>query len=626
MTDAIAQRGPDGVGHWIDGPVGLGQRMFHTTPESLRERQPLTNEDETLCLTLDGRVDNRDELRAALLGKGFRLRDATDAELVLRAYECWGVESPRYVLGDFAYAIWDARQRQLFCARDIFGIRPLVYYHDARRFLFGSELRQLLSDPAVPRRPNEGMIAEHLTGFVANLEETLYEGIRRLPPAHYLLVGPAGLRQGRYWDIDPQRKIRYRTDAEYAGHFLTIFKEAVRCRLRSHGRVGAHLSGGMDSSSIVAVVKLLQEENVAPDCGFESFSMVYPQGWPCDERAYIHAVIERCQVPANLIESALPGLAHYVDEAGTYQDFPDYPNGGGELRPLNRRAREKGFRVLLTGNGGNEWLEDGPDHLADLLRGLKLRELVRQARVDAQMLSRRPSVLGLILQQGVRPLLPGPVRRLGRKLMGRKDRVPDWLNENYAAQCGLLERLDTSRRKRRFPRLAQERMYNILNDGGADFSYALINRQAASEGVEERHPFNDRRLLEYALAVPETQRWGPTGVKHVLRVAMRPYLPEPVIRRQIQADFSVLFVKSLEALEAENFFGQLAIGAQGWVKPAAAIQAYQRMKQLFARNERGYGTLMWGLWNICAIELWFRQMFLARQTHAPGYRVGTGQS
>jgi asparagine synthase (glutamine-hydrolysing) len=468
------------------------------------------------------------------------------------------------------------------------------------------------------------MIAEHLTGCVANREETLYEGIRRLPPSHYLLVGPAGLRQGRYWDLEPQREIRYRTDAEYAGHFLTIFEEAVRCRLRSHGRVGAYLSGGMDSSSIVAVVKRLQDESVAPDCGFETFSMVYP-GWPCDERAYIDAVIERCQVPANLIESGLPGLAHYMDEANTYQDFPDYPNCGAQLFPLIWRAREKGFRVLLTGNGGNEWLEDGPNHLADLLRGLKLRELVRQARFDAQMLP-RPSVLGLILQQGVRPLLPDPLRRLGRKLMGRKDRLPDWLNENYAAQCGLVDRLYMSRRKRRFPRLAQERMYNILNDGGNDLAYALINRQAASGGVEYRHPFNDRRVLEYALAVPETQRRGPAGVKHMLRGAMRPYLPEPVIRRQIQADYSVLFVKTLEAIEAEKFLGQLAIGAQGWVKPAAAIQAYQRMKQLYARNEPGYGTLYWGLWNICAIELWFRQMFLARQTHALGYQAVTGQS
>src|SRR5476649_2651280 len=124
MTDMMAYRGPDGMGCWIDGPVGLGHAMLHTTPESLREIQPLSDERSALCVTLDGRVDNRSELHAALQSKGQPLRTDTDAELVLQAYACWGEDCPQHILGDFAFAIWDGRNRKLFCARDALGIKP----------------------------------------------------------------------------------------------------------------------------------------------------------------------------------------------------------------------------------------------------------------------------------------------------------------------------------------------------------------------------------------------------------------------------------------------------------------------------------------------------------------------
>ena len=155
MTDVIAYRGPDRGGIWSDGPVGLGHRMLCTTPESLRETQPLRDERADLCLVLDGRVDNRDELRGALLARGARPRDDTDAELVLRAYEVWGEECPKHIIGDFAFAVWDGRRRQLFCARDAIGVRPFFYHLNGQTFMFGTEVRQFFEDPTVRRRPNE---------------------------------------------------------------------------------------------------------------------------------------------------------------------------------------------------------------------------------------------------------------------------------------------------------------------------------------------------------------------------------------------------------------------------------------------------------------------------------------
>ena len=141
MTSAMAHRGPDGIRHWVRGPVALGHGLLCTTPESLEERQPLANEDESLVLVMDGRVDNWEELRRELLGCGARLRDRSDAELVLRAYELWGRESVQHLDGDFAFAVWDARRRALFCVRDRIGHKPFYYHWDGTTLAFASELR-----------------------------------------------------------------------------------------------------------------------------------------------------------------------------------------------------------------------------------------------------------------------------------------------------------------------------------------------------------------------------------------------------------------------------------------------------------------------------------------------------
>ena len=221
MNDVIAHRGPDGGGLFVDGPVGLGHQMLRTTPESVNEAQPLADETGDIVLTLDGRVDNREELKAALQAKDAVLRTDTDAELVLRAYQLWGEACARRIIGDFAFVIWDKRERRLVAARDPLGIRPFYYYLDDKTLRCGSELRQILKDTTIRREPNEGMVAEYLSAYIVNTEDTLYRGIFRLPPCHLLVVRPgASVRKIRYWDIDPGVEIRYRTDEQYAERFL----------------------------------------------------------------------------------------------------------------------------------------------------------------------------------------------------------------------------------------------------------------------------------------------------------------------------------------------------------------------------------------------------------------------
>lgn len=202
MTVAMPYRGPDGINHWVKGQVALGQCMLRTTPESLEEHQPLTNEDESLVLVMDGRVDNWEELRRELLGRGAVLRTRADAELVLRAYESWGRDCLPHIDGDFALVIWDARRQEAFCARDRMGNKPFNYHWDGKTLVFASELHAILDLPWVKHEPNEGMLAEFLAAEWYSRDETLWRGISRLVAAHRMVVARAGPQLEQYWEPD----------------------------------------------------------------------------------------------------------------------------------------------------------------------------------------------------------------------------------------------------------------------------------------------------------------------------------------------------------------------------------------------------------------------------------------
>ncbi len=233
MTDSIAHRGPDGAGHWSDGPVGLGHRILRTTPESIHERQPLADETGQCVISADARIDNRDELIATLECDGRPKEEITDAELILKAYRKWRERCSEKLLGDFAFAIWDRRERHLFCARDPIGIKPFYFFTDGKRILWSSEPIQIFQDTSIPRKPNLALIGRYLLNDFSEREETLYVGIARLPPGHSLSCTGDEVRKRQFWDVDPTKQIRYRTDGEYAEHFLALFQDACSMNFRA---------------------------------------------------------------------------------------------------------------------------------------------------------------------------------------------------------------------------------------------------------------------------------------------------------------------------------------------------------------------------------------------------------
>ena len=620
MAEAMAHRGPDGLNCWMQGPVGLAHAMLHATPESLRETQPLQDDAGALRLTLDGRIDNRDELRAALQGRGFAPRNDGDAELVLRAYQCWGEDCAQHILGDFAFALWNETTRTLFCARDALGTRPFYYCCGSGSFVFASELQQLFEGAAIERAPNDGMIGEYLANAITSRDETLYRGILRLPPAHCLRVQPGGVRLRRYWDADPGRAMRYRTDAQYAEHFMEIFTAALRCRLRSPGGIAAELSGGLDSSSIVCMAQSLRRNGAPAGADLETFSLAFP-GMPCDESAYIADVVRSSGARNTVLPPHQPPASCHADYVSRHGDFPGYP-GNYMWDSIRQRLRERGHRVLLTGLGGDDWFAGGDVYYVELLRRLKFRELLQRARSDCA----ESGVAGaaaeayLELRHDLLPLLPPVLLQAIRTALGREG-VPAWIRPQFARRSRLRERLQKKPDRHRFESRSQRDLYRWLNSGYLVHSFECDDRSAAGAGFEMRHPFHDRRLVEFALALPPEQLWRDGQSKFVLRQAMQGLLPESVRQRSTKADFSHAVANALQAQGGEALFDTLAIDAAGWVDKGRLRALYRRMNELYARGAQEYADHIWPPWMAFGIELWYKTRFHPGSgAAAPGFR------
>ena len=552
MVGSVAHRGPDGAGVWSEGPLGLGHRMLHTTPESLHERLPLVNKTGDLALTADARIDNRDEL-IALLGLTDRTRaEITDSELILRAYERWGERSPERLLGDFAFAVWDRRRQELFCARDHMGIKPFYYYWSGRALIFASEIKALLRLREVPRRLNEVMVAYYLVPLLEDKSITFYREIFRLPPAHRLSVGRSGARMEPYWSLNPHREVRYSSDEEYAEAFREVFTEAVHCRLRSAFQVGSNLSGGLDSSSISCVARKL----LSPDGErrLRTFSAIFDEVPECDERPFIDAVLAGGDLDPHYV---------HADQLSPLSDFERVMHHMDEpfLAPhlfmhwaLCSAAHQQDVRVLLNGTDGDTTVSHGLAYLTELARRGRWRTLATETNALSRRHGRSPR--RTLLEYGIKPLTPEPVHLAWRLLRGRKG--PAWaagttINSDFAQRIGLAHRVKALNGNRLRPALtAREHHWRKLTTGIFPFGFEGADRVAAAFSIEFRYPFFDKRLVEFCLGLPPEQKLYQGWTRMIMRRAMSNILPVEVQWREGKSNLAPNFKRGLLTFEQER--------------------------------------------------------------------------
>ena len=412
MTSALSHRGPDGIHHWTKGPVALGHCMLRTTPESLDEQQPLVSEDGCLVLVIDGRVDNWEELRQELLGRGAALRDRSDAELVLHAYATWGQDCLARIDGDFAFVIWDARRQAAFCARDQVGNRPLNYHWDGTTLAFASEVKAILTLPWVRREFNEAVLAEFLGNDWYSRDETFWKGVNRLVAAHRMEAVAGGVRTERYWAPDPFASLPFKRDDEYVDCYRELFADVVRRKSRSHCPVAFEVSGGLDSSAIFGMAEVVRRNSKLPAPETRAYTLDFRGDADADELEYVRAVSQHLDVPVYHAAPARRAIEWYRRLARESGEFPGYPNGTMALG-LRAAARADGCRVLLAGEGGDEWLGLGNSgyYYAEELASGNWRNTLACVKADAHTLG----VWGTarwFARSGLAPVLPAPLKRM----------------------------------------------------------------------------------------------------------------------------------------------------------------------------------------------------------------------
>src|SRR3972149_8709319 len=256
LSTTLAHRGSDGEGIWSRGSVGLACQNLWVTPESEKEIQPKVHPSGTVVV-FDGRLDNREEILARLKGSHDISPASRDRALILAAYRAVKERLPEWLVGDFSFALFDPHEPQLLLVRDVLGVRPLYYYRTADTFLFASEAKALLSHPQVSAQPEDDLLADFLLDRFHDQERTFFKGISSLPPAHAALISPKGFKKWRYWDFDPNKRIRLGSYQVYAEAFREVFEKSVKRRLRSAYPVAVSVSGGLDSSSVLCQAEAL---------------------------------------------------------------------------------------------------------------------------------------------------------------------------------------------------------------------------------------------------------------------------------------------------------------------------------------------------------------------------------
>jgi asparagine synthase (glutamine-hydrolysing) len=528
MMASLKHRGPDGHQLSCHEAVALGHHHFWTTPEEVGECQPLWTTDRRFGLVFDGRLDNRDELLRAMRMEEPGLRQSSDAAIILRAYEQWAEESIARLLGPFALAIYDTVRQRVVCARDPLGDRSLCYYLDECLLLVASEEQALLAHPAVPGELDETTLAYFFAVRAPIDGRTFFEGVHELLPAHNLIVTRDTVQNRRYWAVNPEARLDYRSDTDYGDRFRELLDRSVRRCLRAVGRPAIMMSGGLDSTSIAALAARQLAASTGPNrlC---TISWVFDNFPDCDERNYMDPLIARYNFKAIRVNGDGDWPFRDPFPSGAYNASYPYVDPYHLLKfRLYKAARTNHVRVLLTGVAGDELYTGAENWLLDLL----LEHRFIEAGNELLRASRNFGLANVLTSQSLRRVagrLFDSVPGARRHLRTRNKRKPDklvWLTPYARRHLPEIEEAPASATLGRRP----DQHWSILGMYGV-LTATIGFSQAAQFDIETRQPYRDRQLVEFMLAIPAHQLYKRQCHKYILRNAMTNLLPANILNR-----------------------------------------------------------------------------------------------
>lgn len=599
MAGALAHRGPDDEGVWAGPGIGLGNRRLAIIDLSPQGHQPMANEDETVWITFNGEAYNFRELRPALEAAGHRFRSRTDTEVALHLYEDRGPDFVRALRGFFGLAIWDGRQRRLLLARDRLGVKPLYYFVGPDRLVFASEIKAILQDPEVPRELDPEALDAFLAYSVVPGPGTIFKGIRALPPGHTLCWVDGRLALEAYWHLrfSPKRAIR---PEDAAAEVRRLLLEATRLRLISDVPLGAFLSGGIDSSAVVACMARASAGPV------RTFSIGFDEA-AFDELAYARRVAAAFTTEHHETIVRPDAIAILPDLIWAY----DQPYGDSSAIPsfyVARMARQH-VTVALNGDGGDEAFGGYERYQAQTLAA-RYQAIPRPLRAGLEALAR--AALGPLA--GPRTLARKALRFLEAAGRPSAERYLAWLiTFDAAARRALYTPEFGARVAAPAPEALVETSLAAAGEPldavlASDYAHylpedLLVKMDVATmwHSLEARSPFLDHELVEFAASLPAAWKVRGLSTKWLLRRALRGWVPEAILRRG-KMGFGVPLARwfrgELRGF-AEAVLGPGGLGKRGYFRPEA-------VDALLAGHMAGRVDHAHCLWALLVFELWQR--------------------
>lgn len=542
----LEHRGPDDAG-WLSlqrGKICQGRDVQHDLiAEALlihrrlsildlseAGHQPMSTPDGRYWITFNGEIYNYVELREQLRTLGHRFRSHSDTEVLLAAYQQWGGKCLTRLVGMFAFAILDVQTRRLFLARDFFGIKPLYYALWQEGLAFASEIKPLLELPGVTRDANPHRLHDYLYGGITDHgAETMFAQVHQLPAAHYLelsLDNPQPAGAVRYWDVDLTQRAELSFE-DAAKQLRDLFIDSVRIHLRSDVPVGGALSGGIDSSSIVSVMRLLE-----PRMEFHTFSYVADDPRISEER-WADIVGKDKQVVIHKVRLCSEEFLDDLDELIETQGEPFMSTGMYAQWRVFQAARNAGVKVMLDGQGADELLAGYPTHRFAMLGGLVRRCRFRDARVLASSAS-GPAKWWKQVARAIGRSAPVPLQSLVRRTL-RREAVPSWLNTDWFRACGIGQEGASLQNGTRS--LRQE-LYRTLTETSLPMLLHYEDRNSMAFSIESRVPFLTPALATFLLSLPDEYLMAVDGTsKAVFRRAMRGIVPDKILDRKDKVGF-----------------------------------------------------------------------------------------
>lgn len=497
MLESMSSWDPDERDLWINGPVALGHTMLWNTPESKYEHLPLQKD--VYVLTMDARIDNRDELAKELILPERPMSEIGDSEFILAAYQKWGEQCSKYLLGDFSFAIWDEEQQHLFCSRDYFGIKPFYYYLDDERFIFSNDIKVLLAYDNIDYIVNESAVASYLKyNFLVEQDTTFFENIHKLSVATNITIMASKEKRYTYWKAEDCPKIEYKSLDEYIKVARDLLEKAVDSRIRSVYPIASHLSGGLDSSSVSVLASRKLALNGHRLTGFNWIPVLDSKAdrnyyeWGNSKKIALLENIEHCAI--NLSEDDVLDIYKTLDIT-----FGDTLHFWYEAQ-IQKYASKKGIRVILSGTGGDQFLSN-----SGYIEGKRISWLQKFKKVHKVLVEEN---------FGSRKLILGYIKKIYSFITNHF--VPNWFFCVYnGTHCGfnrVLNYLQPSVLKlisqQVDDRFGQENsvrngMLLSLNNAPIQTRLDSWNVSGRQHKVEYRYPLLDKRIVEFALGIPE---------------------------------------------------------------------------------------------------------------------------